>query len=324
MMTKPSEQLYKDGIINYEQLKNINDFEINKPMSIHWELRTILYLGILLFTSGIGIFIYQNIDTIGHQAILGLILISIIVCFYYAYKHKLPYSNEQVKYDSPFFDYCVILGCLLFGVFIGYIQYQYSIFGLHYGIATLLTTVVFFVCAYYFDNRGVLSLGISGLAAWTGLTVTPTQLLEANDFSNSYIILTAILLGLVIAAFAHLSEVKNIKKHFVFSYHNFAINMLCIGTLSALFEFSYKIVSLMCLVGICLYYIKYAISKQSFLFLLLSVIYAYIGLTYLIFKMMLDSQINEGIIGLTFLYVIASCAGIVFFFLYYKRILKLK
>ena len=35
MMTKPSEQLYKDGIINYEQLKNINDFEINKPMSIH-------------------------------------------------------------------------------------------------------------------------------------------------------------------------------------------------------------------------------------------------------------------------------------------------
>lgn len=320
---KESEKFFQDGIINSEQVASINDYEQSKPMSIFWELRTILYLGVLLFTSGVGILIYQNIDTIGHQAILGLILLSCAACFYYAYKNRLPYSHEQIKFESPFFDYIILLGSILFGIFIGYFQYQYSIFGTHYGLATLFPTAIFFFCAYFFDHKGILSLAISGLAAWAGLSVTPLQLLEGNDFSSLGIILTAIALGLVIASFAYYSETKNIKKHFAFSYNNFAINMLSVATLAALFEFDLKLLSFLFLAGICFYYIKYAIKYQSFLFLLLSVIYGYLGFTYAFFNTIVSFNNELGVL-MGFFYVMASCAGIVLFFIFYKRILGIK
>ena len=51
-------QLNSDGIIFNEQNAAINEYEREKPLSIHWELRTILYLGILLFFSGISILVY--------------------------------------------------------------------------------------------------------------------------------------------------------------------------------------------------------------------------------------------------------------------------
>lgn len=315
--------LHKSGIISKDELQAITDYEKNKALSVFWELRTILYLGILLFTSGIGILIYLNIDTIGHQAILGLILLSCAGCFYYAHKNRLPYSNEEIKFESPFFDYIILLGCILFGIFIGYFQFQYSIFGTHYELATLVPTALFFFCAYFFDHKGILSLGITGLATWAGLSVTPLQLLEQNDFSSLSIVLTSILLGTAIAVFAYYSEIKNLKKHFTFSYNNFAINILGVATLAALFEFSLQLLSFIFLGLICFYYIKYAITKQSFLFLLLSVIYGYIGFTYMFFKYIFIVSSELGVIVGSF-YFMVSCAGIVLFFVFYKRILGLK
>ncbi|MBL7890368.1 MAG: DUF2157 domain-containing protein [Bacteroidia bacterium] len=320
---KEGDQLLKDGMIDQLQLETIDRYERSKPLSVHWELRTILYLGILLFTSGIGILVYLNIDTIGHQAILASILLACGACFYYAYKNRKSYSHEQVKFDSPFFDYIVLLGCLLFGIFIAYFQYQYTLFGTHYGLATLFPTLVFFFCAYYFDHKGILSLGISGLAAWAGLSVTPMQLLEENDFSDRGIILTSIVLGLLIAVIAKYSEMKNMKRHFAFSYNNFAINMICVAALAALFDQPLKLFSFMLLAGICTYYIFYARKEQSFLFLLLSVIYGYIGLTYAFFQILFEID-NEFAITMGFLYVMVSCAAVVLFFIFYKRILGIK
>ena len=316
-----SSQLNSDGIISDEQAAAIHEYETTKPLSVHWELRTILYLGILLLTSGISILVYLNIDTIGHQAILAIIATACIACFYFGYKHRLPYTNETTKHTSPFFDYIVLLGCLLFGTFIGYIQFQYSLFGYHYGIALLIPTLLFFLCAYRFDHKGVLSLGITGLAAWAGLTVTPLQLIQSTNFSNSTIIYTALALGLLIAGSSKYFDQKNIKKHFGFSYNNFAANILFIAILSALFSEPLKPLSFLVLAAICFYYIQYAIRQQSFLFLLLSVTYGYIGLTYAVFSLI--SINSEAAFMLGFFYVLGSCGGVIYFFMNYKKILRL-
>ena len=318
-----SNQLYTDGIISSDQVAKINEHDSNRPLSVFWELRVILYLGVLLFTSGVGILIYLNIDTIGHQAILGMILLACGGCFYYAFKNRLPYTNEQVKFDSPVFDYIVLLGSILFGIFIAYFQFQYAVFGHHFGLATLFPTLVFFACAYFFDHKGVLSLAITGLAAWVGLSVTPLRLMQENDFSNTGIIINAIVLGIALAVFAFYSETKNIKKHFTFTYNNFAINILSVATLAALFDLELKFLSFLLLAAICLYYIKYAIRYQSFLFLLLSVIYGYIGLTYIFFTTVLKIS-DELSLMMGLFYIVISCVGIVLFFIFYRRILGLK
>lgn len=318
-------QLYNDGIINENELTRIRHYESQKLFSVHWELRTILYLGILLLSTGIGILVYLNIDTIGHQAILAAIALACAGCFYYAFKHRQPYSNQQVKNESPLFDYIALLGCLLFGTFIGYIQYQYHVFGHHYGLATTLPSVLFFYCAYVFDHKGLLALGLAGMASTVGLSIAPMQLLYNNDFTDNSILFTALVLGTIIVAFAKYSDMKHIKVHFSFSYHNFAANLLFIATLALLFNQPLKTLSFLLLCGLCFYFIRYAIAQQSFWFLLIATLYSYIGLSYVIFSLMsYENHGGDGIFLLGIFYLFASCAGVVYFFISYKKILGLK
>ncbi len=135
-------------------------------------------------------------------------------------------------------------------------------------------------------------------------------------------IYTGFLIGLLLAGFSKYSDKRNIKKHFGFSYNNFAANILFVVTLAALFGQPFKLLSFLALAGICYYYIRYALAEQSFLFLLLSVVYSYIGLTYCFFSYLLTSGETSLFIG--FFYVAASCVGIILFFINYKKILRIK
>ncbi|HMT30650.1 MAG TPA: DUF2157 domain-containing protein, partial [Bacteroidia bacterium] len=213
MRPKYLNHLKESGLISDQQFEDINSWQKSKPFSLHWELRTLLYLGILLLTSGLGIIIYQNIDTIGHTAIIAVIAVACFSCFYYCFKHKLPYSNEQVKHSSPWYDYVLLLGCLLFLALEGYLQFQYSIFGTRYGLATLIPAVVFFILAYVFDHAGVLSLAITALASFVGISASPGMLLN-NQLSEASLIFTGISLAILLIGAAFYFKFKLIKKHF--------------------------------------------------------------------------------------------------------------
>lgn len=318
-----AKQLLDDGVIEEQEYTRIEAYERTKLFSVHWELRTILYLGILLLTTGLGMLVYLHIDTIGHQAVLALIALLCAACFYYTFKHKRPYRKEQVKQDSPFFDYLALLACLLLGTFVAYIQYQYGLFGQRYGLATLLPSAVFLYCAYLFDHKGLLSLGIVGIAGTIGLSIAPMQLLRGYELSAVPIVFTAIALGIVLVAFARYSSSKNIKAHFSFTYHNFGINILFASCLTLLFNQPLKVLSFLFLVVLFLYFIRYAMAQQSFWFLLLSVVYAYIGLTYAVFSLLLHDS-GDAVLSIGLLYLMASCAGVILFFINYKKILGLK
>lgn len=314
----------KDGYINDKQFELIESNESNKLFSLHWELRMILYVGVVLLSSGISVFVYKNIDTIGHQAILLLIAIICAVCFYYINKFKLPYVNEQVNHPSPFFDYVTLFGCLLFWVFIGYIQYQYHLFSIYYYIWILAASVFSFYVAYRYDHKGVLSIAISGLASAIGLVVTPSNFMIDNDFSSWSIIFSTVMLGFFIGVWGWYSDFKKIKQHFVFTYNNFSLNLMSIGFLAALFNYSFKLISLLLLLIVCFYFIKYAIIKTSYLFLLLSVLYGYIGISYSLFYfMMRNNTMSDGLFFFAMLYVILSAIGVIFFFINIKKIITI-
>lgn len=319
-----AKQLHADDVVSDDGLQKIEAYESGKLFSVHWELRTILYLGILLFTAGIGILIYKNIDTIGHQAVLAIIALLCGGCFYYAFKNKQPYSNVEVKNTSPFFDYIALLACLLLGIFVGYIQFQYSLFGHRYGLATLIPSAVFLSCAYVFDHKGLLALGITGIAGTIGLSIAPMQLLNGYNLSATHIVFTALVFGATLIIWSKVSEQKEIKTHFSFTYHNFGINILFASCLTLLFNQPMKVLSFLLLVGLCIYFVRYAIQQQSFWFLLLAIVYSYIGLTYSIFSILFDDNGGEGVFILGMFYLFASCIGVILFFINYKKILGLK
>lgn len=312
--------LSSKGIISDRQADAIASFENEKAFSIHWELRSVLYLGILLFSSGAGVLIYENIDTIGHQAIIAAIACITVACFYYTYKNSLPYSREQVHNPNKFADYVLLLGCSTFLGLEGYIQYQYNVFGTRYGLAVMIPTILFFFCAYRFDHRGALSMAITGLASWLGLTIAPLSVLSGNDFSDGKLIIPAIALGSVLTATGWISEEQNVKKHFAFTYMLMGGNLACIAAQIGLFSYDPKILYFVVGLGLSYFFILRARQAQSLLFLLMGTVYGYSILTYVIFT----NLGADAAVGLGIFYFFFSSIGVIYFLLNFKKFLGIK
>jgi hypothetical protein len=318
------EKLQRDNFLSPEEYQKLSNRFSSKLFSVHWELKIILYLGVMLLSTGLGILIYLNIDTIGHTVIVSLIGLACLACFVYAYLRRKPFTWQETVSEHPFADYILLLGCLLFLTFEGYLQIQYNVFGERYGLASLIPSVLFFFIAYRFDHKGILSMAITGLAGWLGLALTPVNFWDQN-FGSNRLIHTGIFLGAVLAGVSHLIVLKNLKKHFSFTYFNFGMQLLFVCTLSALFttEDFLKTIYFLLLAVLCFVAFRYARKEQSFYFLLMAAIYGYVGVTYL-FILMMDSMngIGDEVVFLSLLYFIFSCIGIILFFFKYKKILR--
>lgn len=327
------ERLQKDGLVSPEAAEKVRVQSANKLFSLHWELKTILYLGVLLLSGGLGVLIYKNIDTIGHQAILALIALICAGCFAYCFKKKAPFSWGKVKAPNGFFDYVLLLGCLTFITFITYLQVQYNVFGLRYGLATFFPMLVLLFSAYYFDHLGILSMAVTNLTAWLGLTVTPFRLFyEMGDFFlTPRLIYTGLILGAGLIFVAYMSDKLDRKKHFAFTYSNFGVHILMIACLTGLMwsgigfnggdDNGGYLVWFLFLIGAVAFCYAQALKKKSFYFLLMVVLYGYVGLSYVVIKALIQiDSIGAFYAGL--MYFIGSGIGAVIFLVNVNKRIK--
>lgn len=268
-----------------DQRAIIADQERQRPFSLHWELRAMVYGGILLLSLGLGLLIYDNFDQIGHSALLAAMAIACGGCFYFAWRHRPAWSPNRVRSGSTFGDYALVLACLLFLTLEGYAQFQYTVFGTRYGLATLLPAALFLPLAYRFDHQGVLSMGLTALVSWVGVTVRPLELYFKTNFFDQPTVLSAVVLALGLIGAGLLLEQRRIKPHFTYTYLTVGGNLLLVALLGGVFNFAEaRLWYVLALAGACLVMDRYARQKQFFLYLLMSVVYGYIGLTYLVLE----------------------------------------
>lgn len=323
MNTSLFERLHAEELVSDPSLERVRAQARNPLFSVHYELKTILYLGVLLLSSGLGILIYKNIDTIGHLAVILFIMLVSTGCFTYCLKQKRPFSLGKVEAPNPFFDYVLLLGCLTFITLIGYTQVQYTVFGERFGLLFFIPMVVLFFSAYYFDHLGVLTMAITNLAAWCGITVTPDKILRENDFENGTVIITGLLLGAFLEAVAYFTKRFRIKAHFGFTYSNFAAHLLFISCLAAMFEFGdIYVVWFLVLMGITWYFYRKAIQERSFYFMLILTLYAYIGISYMVLRFLLNIDFSDAVIYMAILYFISSAIGLILFLINMNRKIK--
>ena len=318
------EKLTSRDLISSDSFQKIKAAEDNRLFSLHWQLKTILYLGITLLSTGLGLLIYKNIDTIGHQVILAGIALASGGCFLYCIRKSAAFSLQKVPTPDTFFDYILLLGCLTLLTFIGYWQAQYSVFGNAYGLATFIPMVILFITAYRFDHLGVLSLAIVNLAAWAGVSIAPLHLLKENDFSDASLIYTGVVLGLVLIAFGQLSQAKKLKAHFEFTYSNFGVHLLFISGLAGLFKFEGAyILWFLWLMGMGFLIAWQAIKRRSFYFLLVVTGYDYIALSYVVIRILMEMRnADMAPLYLACLYFIGSAIGIVRMLIILNRKMK--
>ena len=319
------EKLHGEGLLSDESTGKIKSQSAQRDLSVHWELRTILYTGVLLLASGLGILVYKNIDTISHQGVLIFIALISAGGFYYCFKNKLPFSLKKVEAPGSFFDYALLLACLCFIIFIGYWQYQFHMFGDKFGLATFIPMIVLFFSAYCFDHLGILSLAITNLAAWLGIVVTPTKILKANDFNSADIIITGLLLGIGLILAGKLTLIRKIKPHFEWMYTNFGMHIVFISCIAALFHFNaVYFLWFLALLAVAFYFYTEARKKNPLYFLLMLTLYSYVGLSYVVIHFLFSTVRGDNMssVYLGFIYFIGSAIGLILFLIKMNKKLK--
>jgi hypothetical protein len=313
------EQLHQQNFISQQELDKIKQ---QQPVSVHWDVRTLLYLGILLVTTALGILVYKNIDTIGHTAIITAIGVLCTACFVYCFKKANTYEHTKVESPNILFDYILLTACLLLLTFIGYLQYQYDAFGNRWGLAVFIPMVILFFCAYYFDHIGVLSIAITNLAAWLGITVTPLQILKQNNFSDTHLIYTGIVLGTALVIFSIVTQQKNIKKHFAFTYKNFGAHILFMALLAAMFNYhDLYLVWFLVIMAVAYWFFNNAVKENAFYFLVITVLYVYIAVCHVVIDLLFAME-DIGAIYLGAIYFIGSGIGLILLLMHYNKKLK--
>ena len=328
-LSPPTARLLADleahGLLPPAQAAVIAQDERTRPFSLHYELRALLYLGITLLAGGVGVLIYQHIDSIGHGVIIGAITLAMSVSYGYAVRHQSAFTWGEAPRTSLAADYLLLLSCLLFLVLEGYLQAQYQLFGTRYGLATVLPAGLFLGLAYRFDHRGVLSLAITALAAWVGVSVAPLEVFRQDVWWYSALSEPALLLGLALVAAGLLSEFLDRKRHFAFTYLSLGSNVALLAASSLLFhtEGVYCLPWLLLVLGLSAGLVWYARRTQSYLFLLLSVAYSYVAITYVLVVALAQNHSTDWITPMIVLYLPLTLVGIVLLFLNIKKILRL-
>ena len=100
-------KLIEKGLIDDNQYSLLNSIAEKEKVSLFYELRIFLYLGVLLFTSGVALLIYANLGEFGHYIALLAITVICVFAFKYVLEKEIPYSNQKIDTPTPYYDYAL-------------------------------------------------------------------------------------------------------------------------------------------------------------------------------------------------------------------------
>jgi hypothetical protein len=307
--------LYSEKLLTDPQYETIEAVESRRIISLATEIRLALYVGVLLLAAGLGILIYKNIGRMGHYLSVGLLFALAVACFFYVFRRKVPYQASKVDPPNAYYDYLVLLGCLLLLAIISYLQFLFD-FSPHYlQYCALLTGLLFFAVAYRFDHTGVLLMGITALASFAGISIASQDVFSADFLHLPEVGWIGIVFSCALVGIAVFLELRATKTHFTFSYISFASFLYQASALKLLFDGHHLIIFLLILLAGSALSTYASIRFRSYFILIYSFIFAYIGLTYTIFS-------NSGAGIWMLYYFVISCGGVVYLIVRYRKIFK--
>lgn len=279
-----------------EQASLLLDLHEKRIFPVHRELRFFLYAGILLVVAGAGLTIKQYFADLGDIAIISALTLCFVSAIVYCFVKGRPFDAGEVASPHLAFDYVLFFGCAFFAMDIAYIETRFSVLGDAWKSYLLISAVLFFFLSYRFDNRLVLSLALSTLAAWFGFTLSEWGWLL---FSENYR-LYAIAYGAVVFCAGMMLYRLEIKRHFFDIYLNFAVHFLCLALVSGVGKYSIFSIYFPALLAVCAALAYYAVRVRRFIYLLYAVIYGYIGVSIIVVDYLHHSTF------ITFIYFILS------------------
>jgi hypothetical protein len=221
-------RLRTDGVLSGEQAGLVDRVARRQLVSVRLEIRLLLYIGVLLLTSGVGALVAERQREIGPLAIAGALALAAAACLAWVARAAPPFSWREVESPNVAFHYVLLLGLVLVASDLGYVEAQFSVLGPRWPHHLAIVALIYLAAAYRWDSRAVLGLALTTFAAWRGISLSLTSSsLGANDDDLRW---NAIAIGLLYVALAALSVRLARKAHFEGVYGNAGL-LLLLGAL---------------------------------------------------------------------------------------------
>ena len=202
---------------------------------IRAELKTLLYVGVLVAVGGVGKFVRDYHDRLGPVVIASALAAAALACLVYAFRRSPGFSWGETVSPHLAADYVLLLGALLLGSDLAYVERQFRVLGDRWPYHFLVVAVVYFLLAYRFDSRAVLSLAVSAFAAWRGVSVT--MAFQGHEESGFQVLrANALATGATFVAAGFLSVRSGRKPHFEKVYVTAGLLLLFGGILSGVLQ----------------------------------------------------------------------------------------
>ncbi len=298
------------GILTGEQATLLRRIYGRELFSVHWELRMLLYAGILVLTTGLGLLIAKYFASIGHLALLAVIALGCAGCFAFCLRRGGGFSAELVPAPDAAYDYVLLLGCLLFGTFQGYLELRYQVLAQHWNWWLLGSGLLYLLCAHYFDNRLVLSLALSTLGAWLGVK---TSLLAGGRWEAA-LRPNALLFGAAVVASGAAQVRLGWKRHFLPVHLHLGVNILLAALVTGTDSRTRGLFYLAALLAACAGSALYAQRTRRFAFLLYAVLYCYLGVTIFVME-----HVHWRVEGILFYFLVTAAALVAALVAFHRR-----
>jgi hypothetical protein len=278
-------ELWKEqGAISTEQQAHLASLSRGEPFSLSLELNLLLYAGVLSFVGGLGWTISTWSQQLGDVLVLTIISIILASSFWYCFSRAPAWSAAETAAPTPIFDYVLYLGCIVWYVELAYLENRFHVLSGQWDLYLLATALLFFFLAYRFDNRFVLSLALSSLAGWFGLTISHWPSHQDAAFR-----LYALVYCLVVGTVGAILERLKLKAHFFTTYMNVTANVLFWAILSGVFDSHDYGLWLVALLAACAASLVWGLKGRQFAFVAYAAVYGYVGVSWMLLRNDSDS-----------------------------------
>jgi hypothetical protein len=262
------------GAISPEQHALLTGLTRDEPCSLFLPLNFLLYAGVLALVGGLGWTIQTYAAQLGDVIVLAALTGILAGALWYCFTHA----------PNMVLDYVLYLGCLTWSLELAYLETRFHLLSGQWDNYLLATACFFFTLAYRFDNRFVLSLALSTLAGWFGITISGLPGTQEPVYRQY-----AILYGLLVAVAGIALRRLSIKPHFFGTWLNVAANVLLVAVLSGVFEREGYLLWFMLLLVGCAAALAYGLAHRQFVFIAYAALYGYVGISSILIRGMNDA-----------------------------------
>ncbi|HEV7486902.1 MAG TPA: DUF2157 domain-containing protein [Thermoanaerobaculia bacterium] len=278
--------------------------ERREAVSIYPELRILTWAGVMLISTGVGVYITKHLDDIGPLAIAAVIGLAAAACYAWAYWKR---SRKAALVD----DYVLLLAALLASADIGYIEHHYHLLGDSWPRHFLLLAILHAVTAYFFQSRLVLSLSVASLAAWLGIERRSVDTFFDSPASTASRAFTC---AVIVVAWRLIDRKLRPATTFSSLFDHAAANLAFWGSLILAFKDDTRLLGCAITIVLAAAAVLYAKRTREGTFVIYAWVYGTIAIDIAVCKAIHDE------IFITFYLLVSTIAAIVGLFLSHARL----